>query len=109
MRIAVLMIAAGALMASAAHATTEPVAATGQKVLAVAVAADTNPAARRAEPSRMLIVCDAEEDAGAVARDVDFGFVTAKQILAGRTWTGTKCITASEARRLNTIKLSSAK
>lgn len=96
MRIATLIIVSGALMAGAAQAG--PVAPTGQKVL---VSATT--------PAKTLIVCNEDEDARLVARDVDYGFVTAKQVMAGANWTGAKCITPAEARRLSNMKLSASK
>lgn len=107
MRMVVPMIVAGALMASAAQAAAQPVAETGQKIHAGAVTPD--PGAARAKPSKVLVVCNADEDARLVARDVDFGFITAQEVLAGREWSGPKCITAKEAQRLGAIGPMAAK
>jgi len=105
MRKLVLLFAVASLTAGAAQAIAAPKAATGEQTPALAVTpASYTGAAARAEAPRQLYICNEDEGVRLVAPAADYGFVTAKQVLAGRTWSGAKCITASEARKLFAAK-----
>lgn len=85
MRVLSLVIAAGALLSGGAQAS-EPTPAPD--------------AAKKA-----LVVCSEEErDWRAVSRDLGMpDFVTAKEVREGKAWTGAKCITPAEMRKLTTL------
>ena len=100
MRMLLLTLAAAALLGGAAQAGEEQDA-----VVTKAVAAP-----QASEAKKVLIVCTEEErDMRSFSRDLGLpDFVTAKQVLAdqGKAWTGARCITPTEMRRLslNTVK-----
>lgn len=95
MRMVLLAIATGALIGGAAQASEKPVPGAGNET----VGAEASETAKK-----VLIVCSQEErDWRAVSRDLGTPeFVTAKQVRAdtSEAWSGPKCITASELRRL---------
>lgn len=96
MRMALLVIAAGALLGGAAQAKDNPNAlATGKD------------AVERQPLQKMLYVCSEDELAWrAFSRDLGTPqFVTADQVVAerGKAWSAPKCITKSQLRRLNAL------
>lgn len=89
MRMALLVLAAGALLSSAAQAKDGP----------------NEPTAGKDQPAvKMLYVCSEDEAAWRpFSRDLGVPeFVTAAQVRAssGKAWSAPKCITSSELRRL---------
>lgn len=92
MRLAIMVIAAAALLGGSAQAHSDPSAAAKDAVA-------TAPAAKK-----VLVVCDGDEASWrAFSRDLGLPeFVTARQVRAaeGKAWSGPKCITPSELRRL---------
>ena len=95
MRTVLLTLAFGALMGGAAQA--------GEAPDAIVTKATVTQASTTAAPKKELMVCSEEErDMASQVRDLGMpGFVTAKQVTEGKTWTGARCITPSEMRRLS--------
>lgn len=97
MRMVLLALAAGGLMAAAPQAKDNPNALASGKD---AVALQSDSAA-----TKVLYVCDeAERDLRSSSRGLNTpDFVTAEQVLAGggKMWAAPKCITEAELRRLN--------
>ena len=105
MRIALLVIAAGALMGTLAQAKDNPNAmAAGKDAVDL----------QRSEPAlKKLYVCDADEASwNLVSRDLRTPvFVTAQQVRADKSaaWSAPKCITEAELRRLTVAKTTPAR
>lgn len=94
MRVTLMVIAAGALLAGAAQAKENQSATTEQ-----------DEAASTGRVVKVLYVCSEEErNWRAFSRDLGTpDFITAEQVRAqkGKAWAEPKCITPSEVRRLN--------
>lgn len=105
MKMALLVIAAGALLGGAAQAKDDPNQIQPTKAVAAGDSTDG--------VTKVLYVCSEDEQAWrAFSRDLGSpDFVTAKEVLAdkGKSWAEPKCITPSQLHRLTKLADSSAR